>query len=145
MALQEKKVPVTSGKKKARIRKETNAVSGMKVTIMQQNRHRKPPHLPSRAYSGTLQSFSSPGATWECTKTRSCEHNNWEKPSISGSKKRTRVRHPSWTRCMSRKPTWVITMWLCALFSLRRLNPAAVTPSPTPALLPTLPAFAPQE
>ena len=47
MALQEEKVPVTCGKKKASVRKETNAVSGMRVTIMQQNRHRMPPHLPS--------------------------------------------------------------------------------------------------
>ena len=33
---------VTRGKQKARIRRETSAVSGMRVMIMHQNRHRKP-------------------------------------------------------------------------------------------------------
>ena len=47
MALKEEKVPVTSGKKKARIRKETNEVSGMRVTIVHKNQTTMPPHLPS--------------------------------------------------------------------------------------------------
>ena len=34
MALKEETVFVTSGKKKASVRKETNAVSGMRVTIV---------------------------------------------------------------------------------------------------------------
>ena len=34
MALKEEKVPVTSGKKKASVRKETNAVSDIRVTIV---------------------------------------------------------------------------------------------------------------
>ena len=42
MALKEEKVPVTSGKKKANVRKETSAVS-MRVAIVQ-SRHRKPNH-----------------------------------------------------------------------------------------------------
>ena len=46
MALKEK-VPVTSGKKKASVRKETNAVSGMRATIMRKNQNTKPPHLLS--------------------------------------------------------------------------------------------------
>ena len=41
--LKEEKVFVTSGKKKASVRRETNEVSGMRVTIVQ-NRHRKPNH-----------------------------------------------------------------------------------------------------
>ena len=47
MALEEEKVPVTSGKKKASVRKETNAVSGMKVTIVPKNQDTLPPRLPS--------------------------------------------------------------------------------------------------
>ena len=50
MVLKEEKLFVTSGKKKARIRKETNAVSGMRVTIMQQNLHQKPLHLLSHQH-----------------------------------------------------------------------------------------------
>ena len=42
VALKEEKVHVTSGKKKASVRRETSAVSGMRVMIMHQNRHRKP-------------------------------------------------------------------------------------------------------
>ena len=34
-------------RKKASVRKDTNAVSGMRVTIVHKNRHRKPPHLLS--------------------------------------------------------------------------------------------------
>ena len=44
MALREEKVCVTSGKIKASVRRETNAVSSMRVTIVHQNRHRKPLH-----------------------------------------------------------------------------------------------------
>ena len=41
MALNEEKVFVASGKKKGSVQRETNAVSGMRVTIVQ-NRHQKP-------------------------------------------------------------------------------------------------------
>ena len=44
MALREEKVYVTSGKKKASVRRETSAVSGMRVMNVHQNRHRKPLH-----------------------------------------------------------------------------------------------------
>ena len=37
--MKEDKVPVTSGKKKACVRKETNAVSGMRVTIVHKNQN----------------------------------------------------------------------------------------------------------
>ena len=40
MALKEEQVPVTSGKKKASVRKQTNAVSSMRVTIVP----KKPDH-----------------------------------------------------------------------------------------------------
>ena len=43
MVLKEEKVFVTSGKQKGSVRRETNAVSGMRVTIVQ-DRHRKPHH-----------------------------------------------------------------------------------------------------
>ena len=45
MALREEEVFVASGKKRASVRRETSAVSGMRVTIVHQNRHRKPLHL----------------------------------------------------------------------------------------------------
>ena len=47
MALKEEKVFVTTGKTKASVRKETNAVSGMRVTIVHKNQNPKPPHLLS--------------------------------------------------------------------------------------------------
>ena len=47
MALKEEKVFVTSGKTKASVRKETNAVSGMRATIVRKNQNTMPPHLPS--------------------------------------------------------------------------------------------------
>ena len=47
MALKEEKVPVISGKKKASVRTETNAVSGMRVTIVPKNWTTMPPHLLS--------------------------------------------------------------------------------------------------
>ena len=48
VALEEEKVLVISGKKKANVRRETSAVSGMKVTIVhKKNRTRMPPHFPS--------------------------------------------------------------------------------------------------
>ena len=37
---------VTSGKKKASVRRETSAVSGMRVTIVPKNQTTMPPHLP---------------------------------------------------------------------------------------------------
>ena len=45
MALKEEKVSVTSGK--ASVRKETVAVSGMRVTTVPKNQTTMPPHLPS--------------------------------------------------------------------------------------------------
>ena len=47
MALKEEKLQVTSGKKKASVRKETSAVSGMSVTIVPKNQNTLPPHLLS--------------------------------------------------------------------------------------------------
>ena len=47
VALKEEKVPVTSEKKKASVRKETSVVSGMRVTIVPKNWNTLPPHLPS--------------------------------------------------------------------------------------------------
>ena len=47
MALKEEKVLVTSGKKKASVREETNAVSGMRVTIVRKTQNTLPPHLLS--------------------------------------------------------------------------------------------------
>ena len=44
----EEKVFATSGKKKANVRRETSAVSDTRVTIVNKNRHRKPPHFLSR-------------------------------------------------------------------------------------------------
>ena len=44
VALKEEKEDVTSGKEKASVRRETRAVSGMRVMIVHQNRHRKPLH-----------------------------------------------------------------------------------------------------
>ena len=49
MALKEGKVLVTSGEKKANVRRENSAVSGMRVTVVHnKNRTQMPPHLPSR-------------------------------------------------------------------------------------------------
>ena len=45
MALKEEKVFVNSEKKKASVRKENDAVSGMRVTIVHKNQNPKPPHL----------------------------------------------------------------------------------------------------
>ena len=48
VALKEDKVLVTSEEKKANVRMESGAVSGMRVTIVRnKNRTRMPPHLPS--------------------------------------------------------------------------------------------------
>ena len=47
MALKKEKVFVTSGKKKADVRRETSAVSGMRVTIVRKIQNTKPPHFPS--------------------------------------------------------------------------------------------------
>ena len=47
MALKEEKVSVTSGKKKASVRKETNAASGMRVTTVRKNQTTMPPDLLS--------------------------------------------------------------------------------------------------
>ena len=53
MALKKEKVFVSSGKKKASVRKETNAVSGMRVTIVHKNQTTMPPHLPSQPSKNT--------------------------------------------------------------------------------------------
>ena len=50
MALKEEKVSVTSGKKKASVRKETNAVSGMSATIVRKNQNTPAPRLPSQPF-----------------------------------------------------------------------------------------------
>ena len=42
-----KRIPVTSGQKKASVRKVTSAVSGMRVTIVPKNQNTLPPGLPS--------------------------------------------------------------------------------------------------
>ena len=47
VALKEEKVLVTSGKKKASVRKETNTVSGMRATIVHKNQTTLPPHILS--------------------------------------------------------------------------------------------------
>ena len=47
MTLKEEEVFVTRGKKKASVRRETNAVSGMRLTIERKNQTPKPPHLLS--------------------------------------------------------------------------------------------------
>ena len=47
MALKEENVFVTSGKNKTSVRKETNAGSGMRATIVRKNQNTKPPRLPS--------------------------------------------------------------------------------------------------
>ena len=47
MALKEEKVLVSSGKKKASVRNETNAESGMRGTIVPKNQNTLPQHLPS--------------------------------------------------------------------------------------------------
>ena len=47
MLLKEDKVPVTGGRKRVSVREETNAVSGMRVTIVHQNQNTLPPHLLS--------------------------------------------------------------------------------------------------
>ena len=49
-ALKEGKVLITSGKKKASVRKETNAFSGMRVMITHKNQTTMPPHLPSHPF-----------------------------------------------------------------------------------------------
>ena len=47
MALKEEKVLATSGKKKASVRKETIAVSGMRVTVVPKTQNTLPPRLSS--------------------------------------------------------------------------------------------------
>ena len=47
MALKEEMELVVDGKKKANVRRETSAVSSMKMTVVHKNRHRMPPHLLS--------------------------------------------------------------------------------------------------
>ena len=47
MALKDEKVFVVTGKKKASVRKETNAVSGKRVAIVLKNQNPKPPHVLS--------------------------------------------------------------------------------------------------
>ena len=48
--LKEDKVSVTSGKKKAIVRKETVAVSATKSKIVRKNLNTLPPHLPSQPF-----------------------------------------------------------------------------------------------
>ena len=51
IGLEEEKVFVTSEKKKASVREETNGVSGMRVTIVRKNQTTMPPHLLSHQMS----------------------------------------------------------------------------------------------
>ena len=48
MAVGQEKVFVTSGKKKASVRRETSAVSGMRVMIVHQNQNTMPPRFLSQ-------------------------------------------------------------------------------------------------
>ena len=48
MALKEEEVVVTSGKKKASVRRETSAVSATKLKIACKNQNTLPPHLLSQ-------------------------------------------------------------------------------------------------
>ena len=48
--LKEEKVSVTSGKKKASVRKETVAVSATKAMIVRKKQNTLPPHLLSQPY-----------------------------------------------------------------------------------------------
>ena len=50
MALKEEEVFVTSGKKKASVRRETSAVSRMTPKIVRKNQNTLPPHLPSQPF-----------------------------------------------------------------------------------------------
>ena len=50
VALKEAQVFVSSGKKKGSVRTETNAVFGMRVTIVRKTQNTKPPHLPSHRF-----------------------------------------------------------------------------------------------
>ena len=50
MALKDDKVSVTSGKKKASVRKETDAVSATIRKTMRKNQNTLPPRLPSQPY-----------------------------------------------------------------------------------------------
>ena len=53
MAIKEEKVYVTSGRKKGSVRKETTAVSGMRVTIVQKPEHKAAtPSEPSMSRGG---------------------------------------------------------------------------------------------
>ena len=47
MALKEEKVLVKVESKRSSVRKEINAVSGTRVTIVPRNQNTLPPHLPS--------------------------------------------------------------------------------------------------
>ena len=57
--MKEEKVYFTSGKKKASARRETNAVSGMRVMIVHQNRHQNPLHPLSHQHIGVLPNVNS--------------------------------------------------------------------------------------
>ena len=50
LALKEEQVSVTRGKKNASVRKKTNAVSGMRVTVEHKNQNTLPPHLPTQPF-----------------------------------------------------------------------------------------------
>ena len=50
ISLKEEKVSVTSGKKKASVRKETPAVSATIPKIVRKNQNTLPPHLPSQPF-----------------------------------------------------------------------------------------------
>ena len=50
--MKEEKVSVTSGKKKASVRKETVALSATKPKIVRKNQNTLPPHLLGQRYHG---------------------------------------------------------------------------------------------
>ena len=51
LAMKEEKVFVTSGKKKASVRKETVAVSATTPKIVRKNQNTLPPHIPSQPFT----------------------------------------------------------------------------------------------
>ena len=109
-------MPVTSGKIKASVRRDTSAVSGMRVTIVHnKNRTQMPPHPPSRPCHEdevcrrreASKGKSNPGICHSSTNrlryclkgtcTRSpCEH--WHPPSVNFTKQK-RAAKPGISVC----------------------------------------------
>ena len=105
MALKEEKVPLTSGKKKASIRRETSAVSGMKPKIVRKNQNTLLPHLQRQSYhegrsvsrKRSIRGKGNHGSILRqpcryclrgtCTRTTSCEY--WHPPECQSYKTET--------------------------------------------------------